>query len=432
MELYDLILEWLAKSRQHLKHLPHWETRLEHLRLLAFGMQTREGGRERKVELDEAAGYLAPTFDRNAALWYLRVAEADGGIVAVRGDAAEFAHLTFQEYLAAKQLDDADEVEIRDTLHRDRRLFSQDWIMVLRFLVAMRRKTGQRATERLFKTLLDGAAETSPDRLRAIALSDTLRNELTRREGNGEVTEFRIADERFAEWTALAARLFDDPGAGAGLDAKTRAAAAEVWERLGDVSRLPLLGEDRYWVQAHGVTMGRYPVTVFEYGKFVESAESEEHVPRDWDSQRLFSQRPVTSVSWHDAVAYCEWASARSGGRIRLATSEEWEMVASGRECREYPWGDEGPDEERANFAGNVGRITPVGLFPRGSTPEGIADLAGNVWEWTSSEYERKEKWKVVRGGSYIVNARILRAAFRDWVDPEGRYFNLGFRCVRD
>jgi formylglycine-generating enzyme required for sulfatase activity len=167
--------------------------------------------------------------------------------------------------------------------------------------------------------------------------------------------------------------------------------------------------------------IGRYPVTVFEYGKFVEAGGPE---PYSWEDQSRWPHRPVVRVNWQQAVDYCEWAGCR------LATSDEWERAAAGKEGREYPWGSEEPDDQRANFDMRVGRVTPVGLFPAGNTPDGVADLAGNVSEWTGTDYDASRK--VVRGGAFFYDARALRAAFRGGYHPEDWYFLIGFRCVRE
>jgi formylglycine-generating enzyme required for sulfatase activity len=132
----------------------------------------------------------------------------------------------------------------------------------------------------------------------------------------------------------------------------------------------------------------------------------------------------VTAVTWHEAQRYCEWA------QCKLPTEQQWEFAARGTESRIYPWGPEEPDEHRANFDMKVGEPTPVGMFPDGNTPEGVADMAGDVWEWTRSDYDKSNK--VVRGASFDYVALNLRAASRlryvldDWVG------NLGFRCVRE
>ena len=148
----------------------------------------------------------------------------------------------------------------------------------------------------------------------------------------------------------------------------------------------------------------------------------------------------MVEVSWYEAAAYCKWA----GGR--LATEAEWECAARcGRDGVRYPWGNEEPDEHRANFAGRPGHPTPVGLYPGGATPSGIDDLAGNVWEWVRdwwvgySEAEAENPRgpeegasKVLRGGAWYSVARNLRVSYRVRYLPEGRDDSLGFRCARE
>jgi formylglycine-generating enzyme required for sulfatase activity len=172
--------------------------------------------------------------------------------------------------------------------------------------------------------------------------------------------------------------------------------------------------------------IGRYPVTVEEYKRFVEDeTNGPKSAPRDWDEQILHPNRPVVSVTWFDAVAYCKWIGAR------LPTEEEWEYAARGTEARKYPWGNQPPDASRANYNdAGIGKPTPVGLFAAGNTPEGVADMAGNVWEWTGTEYDKDSK--VVRGASFGNDARNLRAADRLRNEPVDRLDNIGFRCVRE
>jgi sulfatase modifying factor 1 len=136
---------------------------------------------------------------------------------------------------------------------------------------------------------------------------------------------------------------------------------------------------------------------------------------------------PVVRVSWFDAKAYCDWA------RVRLPSSAEWERAARGQERREYPWGNEEPDPNRANYnATKLGRASPVGLFPRGSTPDGIADLAGNVWEWVADWSDDSKEYPILRGGSWNYVSTYLRASVRYWGLPGGGYVVIGFRCARE
>jgi formylglycine-generating enzyme required for sulfatase activity len=104
--------------------------------------------------------------------------------------------------------------------------------------------------------------------------------------------------------------------------------------------------------------------------------------PEQWDGQKQYPNRPVTSVSWYEAAAYCRWAVAR------LPTEEEWERAARGPASSRLPWGDTPPlDFSRANYNAKIRHATPVGLFPKGNSLEGLCDMLGNVWEWCADWY---------------------------------------------
>ena len=125
-----------------------------------------------------------------------------------------------------------------------------------------------------------------------------------------------------------------------------------------------------------------------------------------------------------------------------------WERAARGLTGRKYPWGDEPITPERANYDFHYGGTTPVGTFPRGATPEGIYDLAGNVKEWTTSKFfpypegaaftYHVDLWfegplpndfrvfPVNRGGGWTTQEHSMPSAYRD---AQGD-MNVGFRCV--
>lgn len=151
--------------------------------------------------------------------------------------------------------------------------------------------------------------------------------------------------------------------------------------------------------------------------------------------------QPAVGVTWPQAASYCAWV----GGR--LPTEDEWEMAATWRpgarnpeQKRRWPWGDAAPDCRRANARGcGVGHSLPVGSLPEGASAWGALDLAGNVWEWTASEYRvtRKdffrrvvEVHRVLRGGAWTSTDAALRPTFRRHVHPDTASDVHGFRCV--
>jgi formylglycine-generating enzyme required for sulfatase activity len=161
-----------------------------------------------------------------------------------------------------------------------------------------------------------------------------------------------------------------------------------------------------------------------------------------YDDDRKFNRddQPVVGVSWFDARAYCLWLSMLSGAEYRLPTEQEWEWAAGGRreeagkvlKVKEYPWGDKPePTPKHANFGQNEGSTTPVGRYPDGATPEGLYDMAGNVWEWMENWYDSGKKWKSLRGGSWYDRPVNLRCRARSYDFPDGRDgLNYGFRVV--
>jgi formylglycine-generating enzyme required for sulfatase activity len=167
----------------------------------------------------------------------------------------------------------------------------------------------------------------------------------------------------------------------------------------------------------------------------------------------------VVGVTWYEAVAYCRWLTAAldDGYSYRLPTEAEWERIARGplpspsggrglalAVRRRYPWGDEW-EEGRANTRElDLGRTTPVGIFPDGASAEGVLDLAGNVWEWCSSaqapypydatdgrEDPTRSDARILRGGACWDDRDNARSVSRIWVDPDHCNDIIGFRVAR-
>ncbi|WP_019632247.1 formylglycine-generating enzyme family protein [Actinomadura atramentaria] len=146
----------------------------------------------------------------------------------------------------------------------------------------------------------------------------------------------------------------------------------------------------------------------------------------DLGEARRTGAAPATGFDWPHAVRI----AAAMGGR--LPTSAEWEWMAGGGH-RRYPWGDDEPGYDgplRANLRGlGLGGPSPVGSFPDGATPDGVLDVAGNVWEWTATAVPGG---RVVRGGSYRSISLYARCAYVNEV-PAGLVSpGIGVRVVSD
>ncbi|HOX25713.1 MAG TPA: SUMF1/EgtB/PvdO family nonheme iron enzyme [Candidatus Krumholzibacteria bacterium] len=181
-------------------------------------------------------------------------------------------------------------------------------------------------------------------------------------------------------------------------------------------------------------------------------------------------QHPVVEVRWFGAVCFCDWSSLRDGlpraylhvgdwpcnggdpygaAGFRLLTDAEWEYVARYPDGRPYPWGGQDPACALANFAPAdgpcVGWTTIAGAYPAGQSFLGLADLAGNVFEWCNDWHECDLGWaaqvdprgpadgsrRVLRGGGWVCQALNVRSTSRDCFAPAGAANHAGFRIAR-
>jgi formylglycine-generating enzyme required for sulfatase activity len=190
------------------------------------------------------------------------------------------------------------------------------------------------------------------------------------------------------------------------------------------------------------VTTGSYavdvgPVTNARYAAFLHATRAE-NMPEYFDnSDYNQGDQPVVGVSAKDAEAYADWLSAQTGCKYRLPTEEEWEKAARAGKETIYPWGDDSPsDAQRANYKGNslFSVTSPVGAFENGKNASGLVDMAGNVWEWTSSTHSKDaaSTLRIVKGGSWMDGPTELRISnFRE-IDGQTGYPDVGFRLIKE
>jgi len=189
---------------------------------------------------------------------------------------------------------------------------------------------------------------------------------------------------------------------------------------------------DSYWID-------RTEVTNRMYSKCVAAGicTSPAHSFRFLKSE--YADHAALGISWIQAEAYCEWA-----GR-RLPTEAEWEKAARGTDARIYPWGNKSPEPKLVNFDQQINDTTEAGIYPKGASPYGALDMAGNAWEWVADWYDPEYYahspasnptgddlgiLRVLRGGDRDSNSDNLRVTERFWAFP-GRNDTDGFRCAK-
>jgi formylglycine-generating enzyme required for sulfatase activity len=146
-----------------------------------------------------------------------------------------------------------------------------------------------------------------------------------------------------------------------------------------------LYGPENKKVYLPDFYISKYCVSVAEYARFLKATGY--NPPVDWEKQLEYPKHPVVNVSWYDANAFCEWV----GGR--LPTEEEWEKAARGTDGRIYPWGNIPPTPDKAHYNRSwkgYQTLADVDAYPEGDSPYGVRQMAGNVWEWTSTEYRER------------------------------------------
>ncbi|MBR54968.1 hypothetical protein CMK19_14510 [Candidatus Poribacteria bacterium] len=197
-----------------------------------------------------------------------------------------------------------------------------------------------------------------------------------------------------------------------------------------------------FYMDKHEVTVAQFKVFLKDTGYQFSGRLEDVYQYSETD------QHPMIYVSWHDAVAYCQWAGKR------LPTETEWEYAArGGLNSKRYPWGDQLPTGKFCNFADKKAKsilqevtsrtnwadtkvndgyalTAPVASYiPNGY---GLFDMAGNVWEWCQDWYDGQKEARVLKGGSWYSKKSDLTIIKRNGNFPINISGDYGFRCVVD
>ena len=209
-------------------------------------------------------------------------------------------------------------------------------------------------------------------------------------------------------------------------------------------------------VNVPGFSVSKLKITNGQYLDFVRDGASPPHFWRQQDGQwfyrGMFSQVPLplnapVYVTYNEASAYAAWSGKR------LLTEEQFHRAAyetgTGEE-RPYPWGNAEPDETRGNFDFHHWDPVDVDANPAGESGSGVSQLVGNGWEWTATQFGPfpgfqpmpfypgysqnffDEQHYVMKGGSPVTAACMLRRSFRNWFRPNYPYVYASFRLVEE
>lgn len=195
----------------------------------------------------------------------------------------------------------------------------------------------------------------------------------------------------------------------------------------------------QHQLRVESFKISRTQVTNSQYRLFIDGTGYA--APSHWKNGLIpqgKENHPVVFVSLLDALQFCTWAN------VRLPSEFEWEIAARGDEARKFPWGNRPPTNKLCNFNSEKRDTTPVNYYRLNRSLFGCLDMAGNVWEWTNSQFRKypydvtgivvnpkKNDKYILKGGSMTSSRRNIRAARRYYLNASSHSYDIGFRVVR-
>jgi hypothetical protein len=380
-------------------------------RTLALKLMANEGSKKRNETERQYLARIGEEFDG---------IEQGCGLLKLDKGAYSFWHLSFQEFLTAREIFERKPPQDRARIIQE--YWDDDWYSeALRLFIGHSSNSSGAEANGILESEL-GKPEATPFRHWREATKALLDIHASRRE---ERTVAK-AQERLLEVVKEEKdpKILADAGETLGWLGDTRD-LKEFVAIDGGKYKLKDLGD----VSLQAFEIGKYSVTNQWYEEFIKAGgykneqlwtqegwkwlEHEKYEePRYWHDRRWkCPNSPVVGVSWYEADAFCQWLTItrNDGHKYRLPTEQEWQAAAAGKEGREYPWGQW--QNNRCNTReSKILKTSAVGIFAEGATPEGVADLAGNVDVWTCSDHASEEQradfkaeefGPVLRGGSW-------------------------------
>ena len=164
---------------------------------------------------------------------------------------------------------------------------------------------------------------------------------------------------------------------------------------------------------------------VHSYDKVKEFLWNDDTYPRDT------AEHPVVLVSYGDAVAYAEWKQETTGANYRLPTAEEWEKAARGTDGKYFPWGNDWRDDATNAAVSGLNYTSAIASFPLSKSEYGIEDIAGNVFEYTSTLKSQGDR-VVLKGCSWDDLPGFCRGAYSHARPVDSKHILFGFRLLKE